>query len=162
MAAESQYGKCAYCIIEIGEDVRRLADIEHFADKQKYPSWTFDLWNLFLACKYCNQTRKGRFDTVLIHSDVYESCSFAIVHPYFDNVEDHIVGGFSSDDVEPSIPTPRTLKGLRTIRLFQLDTTHMLKSWFRIYNESLLKREFDAEEERQYELAKRELSSYSS
>lgn len=161
VAMKRQLGYCAYCSIEIGEDVRNDPDIEHFADKSIYPHWAFELQNLFLTCKYCNQKRKGRFDTVIVESPAYESCYFALVHPYLDDVGDHMEGGFLSLSEEPSIPTPRTLKGLRTIRLFKLEAAAMLKIWLRIYSDILAKQEMDSAENDRYERAKEELSGYS-
>lgn len=161
VAMKRQLGYCAYCSAEIGDDARNDADIEHFAHKSLYPQWAFEVRNLFLTCKYCNQKRKGRFDTVIFQSPVYESCYFALVHPYLDNVGDHIEGGFLSLNDEPSIPRPRTLKGLRTIRLFRLDTVATLKIWLRIYRDLLAQQHMDEAEKKLYELAKEELSDYS-
>lgn len=161
LAMKRQSGYCAYCSIEIGDDFRSEPDIEHFADKTAYPEWSFELYNLFLTCKYCNQKRKRRYDTVLAKSHFYASCIFALIHPYLDDVEDHLDGGFLALSDEPSIPAPRTLKGLRTIRLFNLDTAAMLKMWLRIYNDIDVKHDMDVTEIVRYERAKEELSGYS-
>ena len=68
--------------------------IEHIVDKDDYPQWMFKPENLALACDECN-TRKGRKDTLRkphrgsaalpIGSNFYR-----IVHPHYDNYEDHI------------------------------------------------------------------------
>lgn len=98
---------------------------------------------------------------MIFQSEVYEECEFAIVHPYLDNYQSHISGGFPSLAEEPSIPIPRSMKGLRTIRLFHLDTAAMLKLWMRIYMDTVAKQQMSPVDTAVYERAKEELSGYS-
>lgn len=159
-ALTSQMGLCAYCMNQVGEEFRNRPDIEHFADKSKYGQWTFEILNLSLACKYCNQTRKGKYDVVVTLARNYGQCSFALIHPYLDDVEKHLKGGYPALQTKPTIPQPLTLKGARTIRLFKLDSIFALSIWTRVYDDLEAKRNMDESERLQYEKAKDELGGY--
>jgi len=75
--------------------------------------------NLVLACHECNgPIRKGRRNVVSNWSANYEDCSFSIVHPYFDDIADHVLfelktGGLAVKAVSE--------KGRQTIEMFELD-----------------------------------------
>lgn len=82
---------CAYCGLPFkgSKDMQ----IEHVAPKAGYrqPQFTFTLQNLVLSCGYCNNLIvKGAKPTVAIPAALnYENCTFLLVHPYFDNPDEH-------------------------------------------------------------------------
>lgn len=159
-ALKSQEHLCAYCMFHIGDAYRVNPDIEHFADKAKYAQWTFEILNLFLTCQYCNQTLKRSYDTIMVASETYAQCSFALVHPYLDDVVQHIRGGWANLDDRPQVPQPMTLKGARTIRLFKLQTDYVYASWVRAFEDRQARRSMSAPELQLYAAAKDELDGY--
>lgn len=159
-ALKHQNFKCVYCLVPIGDNVRNAPDIEHFADKGKYGQWSFELANLMLACKFCNQTLKKTYDVVSILHANYQVCAFRIVHPYFDQVGQHIDGGFSLESVPPEVPRPKTLKGARTIRLFDLKSPYIIRRWAGEHLDYLRRSDFSSKEIEEYEKCLRELDGY--
>lgn len=115
---EIQQGKCAYC----GSDlyVTSAPQIEHIAPKggpkrPKHVRFTFLPWNLALACSFCNSPmKKGGKDTIVKEDIDYSKCHFSIVHPYFDDPDDHY-------EWEGALITGKTNKGINSIEMFQLD-----------------------------------------
>jgi len=59
----------------------------------------------------------------------YESCTFDLVHPYLDEVRDHIAGGYNGLRNPPQIVSARTGLGANTIRALQLDDTGLIWTW---------------------------------
>ncbi len=114
-----QDGKCVYCMKTIDTRTAYDGDREHFANKERYPAYTFESFNLLLACITCNRPLKGRSNTIERLNNRYINCNFRIVHPIIDNVDDHI--GFNQGSIVYAI----TDKGLRTIELFKLDDTYL-------------------------------------
>jgi uncharacterized protein (TIGR02646 family) len=82
---------CAYCGLPFkgSKDMQ----IEHIAAKAFYrhPRFTFTLQNLVLSCGYCNNlVVKGTKQTIELPAAInYEDCTFLLVHPYFDNPDEH-------------------------------------------------------------------------
>lgn len=132
-----QNDRCAYCGLTLGT---RGKHIDHFAPKggakrPKHVMYTYLTRNLFLACYSCNMTEsKGSKDTIkkatkkekalMIKLDFmnYKKREFTIVHPYFDNPDDHI--SWTSED-RKIIPSYLDEKGKKTIEMFRLDRTHI-------------------------------------
>lgn len=85
----AQGGRCAYCESIL---MRGSHAIEHIAPKGLYGEFCYEPYNLVTACSSCNSTsNKGENDTVKVpvnRSD-YAANKFKIVHPYFDNPDDH-------------------------------------------------------------------------
>lgn len=86
----AQGGRCAYCerVLSKGE-----VEIEHIAPKNHYGDFTFEPYNLVSSCTCCNApVNKGQNKTIIdpVNKVAYEKNSFSIVHPYFDNPDDHI------------------------------------------------------------------------
>ena len=112
----AQGGRCAYCerILAKGE----LA-IEHIAHKGLYGEFTFEPQNLVTSCTSCNSPgNKGQNDTVAAPVDRanYTNNKFTIVHPYFDNPDDHLK--YIDADHTAFDMTRCSAKGLETIRMF--------------------------------------------
>lgn len=85
----AQGGRCAYCETPL---MKGSLAIEHIAHKGKYGEFCFEPYNLVTACTSCNSPgNKGEKDTIkgLVNRRDYASNNFKIVHPYFDNPNDH-------------------------------------------------------------------------
>lgn len=130
-----QNGLCVYCMskinptqkhgefsgdIDCNDTIDALpydGDREHIAPKSVDPEFMFLPMNLALACTTCNKIKNAI--PVIVHKrNVYENCTFSIVHPYLDNVEDHIIF-----DEEVFIEY-KTREGEYTIRIFGLSNLH--------------------------------------
>lgn len=121
---KNQGNRCAYCGNSF--DVTSAAEVEHIAakggEKRKiYPEFTFTPLNLVLACHLCNSPRKkGQIRVIEKLDQNYKACTFKIVHPYFDNPEDHLQECLSSDG-KGLVYLQKSLKGENTIQLFKLN-----------------------------------------
>ena len=117
---------CAYCGLPFKGN--KDMQIEHIAPKAKYryPQFTFTLENLVLSCMYCNDLIvKGTKDTIIApSSNQYRKCNFSIVHPYFDNPEDHY--DWTDNTIEVLIQVKNnSLKAHNSIKMFDLDSQYM-------------------------------------
>lgn len=56
---KAQIGLCCFCRRQLHDDGD--VDVEHFVDKNLYPSYTFEVMNLGLSCGTCNSNKNGRF-----------------------------------------------------------------------------------------------------
>lgn len=122
---DNQY-TCAYCGLPFkGKKDRQ---IEHIAPKASYrqPQFTFTLHNLVLSCIYCNNLMvKG--DKMTVADPVpqrYKRCTFLLVHPYFDDPEDHYNWTDAGDKVLIQEKNGST-KGRFSISMFSLDSPEM-------------------------------------
>lgn len=97
--------------------------MDHVAPKGTglYPQWTFEPLNLIITCHSCNSVFKHEYDSVNLESSIYEKCTFFIVHPYLDSVDDHLVGTYAGEDDEVEAPLSKSPKGRKTIEMFHLD-----------------------------------------
>ena len=87
-----QASRCCYCDQHQGTENHRAWDVEHVADRSKYPWFMFTTKNLAASCPDCN-TAKGAKETLTTPGrKTYPTSSedFRIVHPHFDSVADHI------------------------------------------------------------------------
>jgi uncharacterized protein (TIGR02646 family) len=112
-----QRGQCAYCGSIFG--ITSAMEIEHIAPKGEslYPEFMFHEKNLVGACELCNGVyKKHSKDIVETKSSIYENCIFKIVHPYFDDPDEH----FDWDDKRILISRISD-KGEYSIKLFELD-----------------------------------------
>lgn len=126
-----QDDKCSFCGLELNET--SAAQIEHFAPKGgesriKHPEFTFTLVNLTLACSLCNGfEKKGNTDTITNKNRDYVSSIFNMVHPYLDDPASHF-------SWKGSIISSLTQKGAKSIKVFQLDSTHMTDARTKLHN----------------------------
>lgn len=119
---EIQGHRCAWCTLEVGEKGRRSAHRDHIAPKGIHPEWTFNAKNLVISCEYCNGFLvKGDIDTVEVVNNVYENCEFWVVHPYLDEVVEHI-SFRRADGASDILVQSHSEKGKWTINVFRLDT----------------------------------------
>lgn len=70
--------KCAYCECKLAEESKYM-EVEHFHDKDSYPSMVIEWENLLPSCKRCNAS-KGTHDVV----------ADPIINPFVDNPKAHI------------------------------------------------------------------------
>jgi len=129
-----QGNQCVYCRRMIDVRTKYDGDREHFANKKKYPRFTYEKYNLFLSCITCNRPLKSTFDTIATYNDNYKRCIFTIVHPILDNVDDHI------QYIEEAMPEKLTDKGEATIKLFNLADRFIVRE----NEKELRQREFEA------------------
>ena len=113
---------CPYCGLDLG-GTSSNRHIEHIAPKSTYPQFLFTPENLALACQYCNGLeKKGSVDTVGILQDEYDECEFYLVHPYYDDPDDHY--DWEEEDRKVLI-IGKSDKGRWSIDLFKLDSAKM-------------------------------------
>ncbi|MCR5888348.1 hypothetical protein LRS06_11350 [Hymenobacter sp. J193] len=119
-----QGNNCIYCGLHF--KIVGTSQREHIADKANYPEFVFERYNIALACSYCNGfDKKGVINTINKHDYDYSKCEFNIIHPYFDNIDDHIDFLFTNTKVviKPkidSITKAQSIKAVNTISMFEL------------------------------------------
>lgn len=116
---------CAYCGLELGGT--SAGEIDHIAPKasNKHPEFTYTATNLVLACNFCNGPKKKfQQETVNVKNTNYNSCTFLIVHPYFDNPNTHYSW---IDNANRIIIQSMSNKGTATIAMFELDSPRMTR-----------------------------------
>lgn len=95
-----QQGICAYCRRGVSLQSAANCHVEHFAPKSKYPQFMFEPKNLCVACADCNEIKREQ-ETLGSEPDPIcngknrvnyprAASSFYIVHPHFDDYDDHI------------------------------------------------------------------------
>lgn len=121
--ATIQNRRCAYCGAKLsGDQLTR----DHIAPKEHHPEFTFYPENLVLACTFCNTECKGAIDTVTNKKAEYKQCEFLIVHPHFDEPNDHLtfVGGVDKILIKV---LNRSSKGRETVKMFRLASPERTK-----------------------------------
>ena len=110
---------CIYCGSLF--DSATETHVEHIIPKNPHYNFTFEPYNLVLACQRCNMDMK-RTGSYLVKnkiSHIYKNCSFNIVHPYFDDLDLHI-------NHARIILISNTIKGQKTISEFDLNEEKLL------------------------------------
>lgn len=118
----AQGGRCAYCETPL---IRGAHAIDHIAPKGIYGEFCYEPNNLVNACSSCNSTsNKGESDTIKAPADRndYKGNQFTIVHPYFDNPDEHI--RYVDDKKTIYDLGACSQKGIETIKMF-----HWNESW---------------------------------
>jgi len=105
-----QCTRCCYCNRHLGTENHRLWDVEHIVDRSKHAWFMFTPKNLAAACPDCNTAKSSTEVLINPNRVTYPSNSadFKIIHPHFDNFDDHIhqLG---------QVYLPKTRKGTFTI-----------------------------------------------
>lgn len=121
---EIQMSICCYCGLKLHRTSR--GEIEHIAKKGGkrgggYPEFIFTANNLAVACQLCNSSsKKGQVDVVVVvDRENYDNCTFAIVHPYKDDPDEHYA--WTEGELRILI-TALTAKGRESVKLFELDS----------------------------------------
>ncbi|MGI2167448.1 HNH endonuclease [Shewanella oncorhynchi] len=95
-----QKGRCSYCRGVLSLRSAANCHVEHITPKSKYLKFIFEAKNLCVACADCNEIKReqetlGTEPDPLVDGDIRvqyprSSNAFKIVHPHFDNYNDHI------------------------------------------------------------------------
>ena len=106
---QKQKGLCSFCKNELSVSSALNCHVEHIAPKAKYPHFIFTPTNLCVICSDCNTNKRDQEVHKYSKSSIIQNkrrvkypksaSSFLIVHPHFDNYEEHIliVGSFYVD-----------------------------------------------------------------
>lgn len=138
-----QENECAFCGLPFDETSNE--EIEHIAPKgvkadrrtPLYPEFMFTPLNLVLSCRLCNSPkRKGRFDTIETYDLVYDNCTFKIVHPYFDDPDEHYEFTISFAEV---LIQNKSDRGRSSIDLFDLAGTAKTEARAKKNNQAVYK-----------------------
>lgn len=163
-AFRNQKGRCAYCSLSIGASGHRSSAVDHFVRKGGLggaPQWTYELYNLVLACERCNSKLKKVYLAIAeVAIEPYRSNTFTLYHPYLDKLADHIKGGFPGGAAIPTTPRSLSSKGAATISLFRLSNPNLRQLWESESQATLdrkRRRDLSTAELERYELALREL-----
>jgi hypothetical protein len=107
---------CCYCNKLL---IRTEREIDHFIPNADRPSLSFHPYNLIPSCGYCNSILKKKHNPEVHYNRKYSDSLFFIVHPYLNDIEEHIV--FGIDEVSFDYDTC-SIFGLNSIELFELYT----------------------------------------
>lgn len=140
---KKQNGRCAYCKKDISLVSPLNCHVEHIVPKSLHLEFIFIPENLCTICADCNQIKKNQEtlaeiqDTLLKQSNNKKypknSKSFKIVHPHFDNYDEHI------KIFNGSYYMSHTLKGNFTIGACNLNRKMEKFGWEKeIYSEDAL------------------------
>ena len=117
-----QIGTCAYCKGDISLTSAGNAHVEHIAPKALYFNFMFEPRNLCVVCADCNVIKRNQEvvneipDTLSRGVSQYprSSGAFKIVHPHFDDYDDHIL-------IKGRIYIDKSVKGAFTISACKLN-----------------------------------------
>ncbi len=95
-----QNGKCAYCSQPVSLRSAANCQIEHIIAKTLEPDFIYESKNLCVICADCNEIKRNQevrseIPQVTVKKDIRlyprSSNAFLIVHPHFDNFDDHLM-----------------------------------------------------------------------
>lgn len=129
----NQSGRCCYCGLAVLPNTRVTKALDHIVPKGKRsgrPEWAHLPNNIAMACWHCNSNLKKEYNPLKTPSSRPDrSAAYEFVHPYFDNPDGHLSGGFD-DRPRPLAPIRySTRKGKKTVELFELADARMLRLW---------------------------------
>lgn len=114
-----QHYICAYCRLELHPN-ETTPEIEHIVDKDGYPEWMYDPFNLCLSCKLCNTKKSTK--NVLVDTHVgelpHDSDAYLLIHPHIDSYSDYIE--IVGDVLYRAIGDSES-KGAKTIEICELN-----------------------------------------
>lgn len=141
-----QAHRCAYCHRPLGE--HQDTHLEHIVEQSAWPRFTFEPQNIVLSCSRCNNQKLRSFvkistairqrggphwtscflrvNPALFAAYPNQSADYRALHPHIDpfNVNFELWGGW--------IYKPRTAKGLRTIRLLEMNKIAAIEQRMRL------------------------------
>jgi hypothetical protein len=108
--------RCVYCTKKIPVDHSAVWDVEHIVARETAPHFMFIPRNLCVACKDCNGAKSNQNILVNKKRKTYPKSAdaFLIVHPHFDDYENHIAIYLNN------IYSPKSRKGQKTIEVCNL------------------------------------------
>ena len=126
-----QNNRCVYCDVPTDDP----EDVEHIAHKADYPQFVFTPENLAYCCKNCNQTYKSSTDVIETLADKYENCTFKMVHPYRDNVDEYFDTRYKViTTIRPNLSTEKREKAIFTFNLLRWGTRSVQRRRARFYS----------------------------
>ncbi|NYT40770.1 hypothetical protein HZY97_08380 [Sphingomonas sp. R-74633] len=89
---EEQHQRCCYCGHHIATNNNAVWDGEHVISRETKPAFMFEPRNLAVSCKDCNIAKsvKGVLKNKDRKTFPSKSTDYIIVHPHFDEYDDHI------------------------------------------------------------------------
>ena len=128
---------CAFCGLNLES---RVPQIEHIAPKgaKRHPQFTFEPLNLILACSLCNGfDKKGSINTISALDPFYYKCTFNIIHPYFDDPNDHLEYVTDPNNHLAYLIKVKVVNGVRSSKgdqsnkIFELDSVAMTQERYK-------------------------------
>lgn len=110
---------CCFCKQRIKTKHNRAWDSEHIVSRFSYPDFMFEPKNLCITCIDCNKEKSTKpvlAAPIKTRSYPTRSTAYTIVHPHFDQYDDHIVVLVAGE-----LYRWKTKKGRKTINTYGLD-----------------------------------------
>ncbi|MCB9236229.1 MAG: HNH endonuclease [Bacteroidia bacterium] len=112
---------CIYCGLHF--EISPNPEIDHIALKSRFKEQSFEPENLVLACQTCNgRSRKGKRHIVIDPNAGFVKENYKIIHPYWDDMFDHIEFSVNDSDLLLSVKDSSE-KGDFNIKVFKLMDT---------------------------------------
>ncbi|MDM5131872.1 hypothetical protein OB962_12865 [Aeromonas piscicola] len=112
---------CSYCgtsLRVLGVNYDSNSQRDHILPKEKYRHFTFEMKNIALACARCNGLDyKSSNDYCSNYNDNYDFIKTSIVHPYLDDIENHI----EINDIGVACVLNNSEKAINTINEFDIN-----------------------------------------
>jgi len=88
-----QNGVCPYCKLQLNSFHGRNWDIEHIIPRSHGPNFMFEPLNLCMSCVGCNSEKSNKVVTDSKAKVTYpiKPSQYRIIHPHFDNYEEHLL-----------------------------------------------------------------------
>lgn len=124
---DAQQRVCPYCFCNFNPHCSNMfLEIDHVVPWKKHRRFTFEEYNLVLSCGVCNRAKLQ--NETLFDPDTpsypHDSSGFLIVHPFFDEFDQHL--GWSSDTNGLTL-RGITPKGKNTILFCNANREYLLK-----------------------------------
>jgi len=97
----AQKGKCAFCKQSLSLKSSFNCQVEHIVPKSLHPEYIFTAENLCVICADCNEIKREQETLNAVPETIKQktkrkkyprsSNAFLIIHPHFDNYDDHIL-----------------------------------------------------------------------
>lgn len=113
-----QLRRCCYCSIELQSN-HKTFDLEHVLSQIKYSGFMFELLNLAAACTTCNGSKGKKHVLALDAAEEQPSQlptaseDYVILHPHFDDWQDHL----KFDTFSRIVEKDGSQKGRETIKI---------------------------------------------
>lgn len=114
--------KCAYCKQKNLTLNKKIWETEHIVDKHSHGIFTFEPLNLCISCPDCNGADGKGTKQVLVKPSKAKkprypksSASFKIIHPHFDEYDEHIE--IQNQDGNVLVFKPLSKKGRETVEI---------------------------------------------
>ncbi|WP_334545046.1 hypothetical protein [Rhizobium leguminosarum] len=113
---KAQNNRCCYCKQLVMQNNHDVWDAEHIIPRDTHPQFVFEPLNLAISCGPCNEAKGKKNVLVNAKRKTFpgKSADYIIVHPHFDDYDEHILW-FGL------VPAPNgSKKGQKTIEMCEL------------------------------------------